>query len=198
MIEFKNLNKDEPYLKFKQNYDKAIKLGQKNIEAICISSYSKELQEVNARFVNIKFIEGSEFIFFSNYSSPKASEFISHNQISGTFFWSKINIQIRMKALINQKLRDFNQKYFADRDVKKNALAISSKQSKKIDSYEIVIDNYKKTLEKEDLKSCPAYWGGFAFKPYYFEFWEGHKSRLNKRDVYEYKNGGWLHSHLQP
>ena len=33
----------------------------------------------------------------------------------------------------------FNQKYFLDRSKEKNALAISSNQSKKIDSYEQVV-----------------------------------------------------------
>lgn len=198
MIKFKNICQDKPYLIFKDLYNRSIEAGQKNIEAICISSFSSETNEINARFVNIKFIERREFIFFSNYSSPKASEFLSHDQISGTFFWSNTNIQIRMKAFINQKNRDFNKKYFYQRDINKNALAISSDQSKKIDSYEKVLDNYKKTLKEKNLRQCPENWGGFAFKPYYFEFWEGHKSRLNKRDVYEHKKGSWVYSRLQP
>ena len=35
-----------------------------------------------------------------------------------------------------------------------------------------------------NLFDRPSNWGGYSFKPYYFEFWEGHKSRLNKRNVY--------------
>ena len=27
-----------------------------------------------------------------------------------------------------------------------------------------------------------------------FEFWEGHESRLNKREVYELKDDKWIHS----
>ena len=42
---------------------------------------------------------------------------------------------------------------------------------------------------KDNLDECPNDWGGFLFKPYYFEFWKGHESRLNERDVYEIKNG---------
>ena len=80
---------------------------------------------------------------------------------------------------------------------KKNALAISSNQSKPIDSYKQVKENYNKSLKNDDLKKCPEFWGGYSFTPYYFEFWEGHESRLNKREVYEKSDDSWKH-HYSP
>ena len=56
MIKFNNLNKEIPYLHFKKKYDEAFDAGQKGIEAISISSYNKEISEVNSRYVNLKFI----------------------------------------------------------------------------------------------------------------------------------------------
>ena len=198
MIEFNNLNKETPYLVFKDAYNKSQKSKQKNIEAICIASYSSESKEVNARFVNLKFINDKEFIFFSNYESPKSKNFLSHGQITGLIYWNSINVQIRMKAHIKQTNEEFNKTYFAQRDKKKNALAISSDQSKVISSYEAVQENYDRSLKEDNLTECPEYWGGYSFTPYYFEFWEGHESRLNKRDVYEMKSNKWVHSILQP
>ena len=198
MIKFNNLNKEDPFIFFKEKYEQALKAGQKGIEAISISSYNKEINEVDSRYVNLKFISNDEFIFFSNYDSPKASSFNSHSQIAALLYWSSINIQIRMRAKIKRTTDEFNQKYFFDRSEKKNALAISSNQSKQIESYSQVIENYNKSLESDDLRKCPEYWGGYSFTPYYFEFWEGHESRLNKRDVYEIGEGNWSHSILQP
>jgi len=63
MINFIDINTSKPYLKFVSYYDKAIK-NQKNIEAMSISSYSTILEEVNSRFVNLKFIDNDSFIFF--------------------------------------------------------------------------------------------------------------------------------------
>ena len=71
-------------------------------------------------------------------------------------------------------------------------------QSNKIDSYENVHVNYEKSLHEDNLEKCPEYWGGYSFVPYYFEFWEGHESRLNKREVYEIKNKEWDFYILQP
>jgi pyridoxamine 5'-phosphate oxidase len=198
MIKFNNLNQDIPYLLFKSKYDEALSLGQIGIEAISISTYESKTNEVDSRFVNLKFITNDEFIFFSNYDSPKASAFNSHDQIAILVYWSSINVQIRMKAKIKKTLNKYNQKYFFDRSEEKNALAISSNQSKRIASYSQVKENYNKSLKNDDLKKCPEFWGGYSFTPYYFEFWEGHESRLNKREVYEKSNDSWKHFFLQP
>ena len=198
MIKFINLIKEEPYKAFKEKYHKAIDSGQSNVEAIAISSFNKELNEVDSRFVNVKFIDNDKFIFFSNYNSPKSIAFKSHDQITGLFFWSSINVQIRLKAKIKKTDYKYNQNYFQNRSAKKNALAISSEQSKFISSYDNVLEKYNKILKKTDLSICPEYWGGFSFTPHYFEFWEGHESRVNKREVFYKTDGIWKHSFLQP
>ncbi len=198
MIEFNSISKQTPYLIFIDLYQKALNLEQKNIEAICIASYSPESSEVNARFVNLKFVNDNEFIFFSNYKSPKSQDFRSHQQITGLIYWNSINVQVRIKAYIKKTNKEFNSSYFAKRDRRKNALAISSDQSKTISSYTDVQKNFKRSLEKDNLTQCPEYWGGFSFTPYYFEFWEGHESRLNKRETYELQSNEWIHSLLQP
>ena len=198
MIQFNNLNQEIPYLLLKVKYDEAVDACQKGIEAISISSYNIKAKEVDSRYVNLKFISNDEFIFFSNYDSPKASSFNSHNQIAALVYWPSINVQIRMRAKIKKTSNEYNQKYFYDRSEEKNALAISSNQSKPIDSYNQVKENYNKSLKNDDLKKCPEFWGGFSFTPYYFEFWEGHESRLNKREVFEKNDDSWKHLILQP
>ena len=198
MINFNNLNQEIPYLLFKAKYDEAVDAGQKGIEAISISSFNKELYEDDSRYVNLKFISNDEFIFFSNYDSPKALSFNSHNQIAALVYWPSINVQIRMRAKIKKTSNDYNQNYFFDRSEEKNALAISSNQSKPIDSYNQVKENYNKSLKNDELKKCPEFWGGYSFTPYYFEFWEGHESRLNKREAYEKSDNSWKHLILQP
>ena len=112
MIKFNDLNQEIPYLFLKEKYDDAINAGQKSIEAISISSYNKEANQVDSRYVNLKFITNDEFIFFSNYNSPKASAFNSQNQIAALVYWPSINVQIRMRAKIKKTSNDYNQKYF--------------------------------------------------------------------------------------
>ena len=68
MIIFENLSSEKPFQAFKTFYDKSLTANQNNIEAICISSYSSK-KKVNARYVNLKFVNDKKFIFFSNYNS---------------------------------------------------------------------------------------------------------------------------------
>ena len=152
MIKFKNLNQEMPYQLFNEKYDEALDAEQTSIEAISISSFNKELNEVDSRYVNLKFINNDEFIFFSNYNSPKGLAFKSHDQIATLVYWSTINVQIRMKAKIKRTSNEFNQKYFFERSEEKNALAISSNQSKPIDSYNQVKENYNQSLKNDNLK----------------------------------------------
>ena len=63
MIKFSKLNQEIPYQLFKAKYDKAFDADQKAIEAISISSFNKEMNEVDSRFVNLKFVSNNEFIF---------------------------------------------------------------------------------------------------------------------------------------
>ena len=86
MIKFNNLKQEAPFLIFKKKYDEALLARQKSIEAISISSYNQQTNEVDSRYVNLKFVQNDEFIFFSNYESPKALAFNSHDQIIALVF----------------------------------------------------------------------------------------------------------------
>ena len=198
MIKFNNKHKSEPYALFYDYYLQALEKNQPNADAICISSYSKKLNLVDSRFVNLKFVNGEEFIFFSNYRSPKSSQFNSHDQISVSIFWHNINVQVRFKASIKETSKEFNQLYFQNRSSDKNALAISSSQSKHISSFKDVKDKYYETLNHANLSHCPNYWGGYAFIPYEIEYWFGNKFRLNKRILYKKDNTVWNHFILEP
>lgn len=198
MIQFINLNKEVPFQLFKEKYDEALNADQKSIEAISISSYNTEMQEVDSRFVNLKFVEDDKFIFFSNYNSPKSIAFRSHDQISALIYWSSINAQIRMKARIQKTSEKYNNEYFKKRSLDKNALAISSDQSAPILSFNQVIEKYNNVKKDRDLEKCPQHWGGFSFSPYEIEFWEGNSSRLNKRNFYKLIDNIWHHSILEP
>jgi pyridoxamine 5'-phosphate oxidase len=198
-IEFININQSEPYKKFLQLYDEAFNAQQKHIEAISISSYDIYLKEVNSRFVNLKYVNDEDWIFFSNYNSSKSEDFKHHNQISALIFWDKLNVQIRMKARIEKTSDLFSDKHFRNRSKEKNASAISSHQSQKIDSYEAIIKKYEDVYKDNSINNKrPSYWGGYSFKPYSIEFWEGKDTRLNKRNYYVFKNNTWVNYILQP
>jgi pyridoxamine 5'-phosphate oxidase len=202
MITFQEISNStsNPFKILQDNYLQAIKNNQNAIEAIAISSLDANKKYVDSRFVNLKFVNSDSLIFFSNYESNKAAQFNSNKEVmvSALLYWNTINTQIRMRGLISECDKNFSDGYFINRNSKKNALAISSQQSKKINSYNDVVSNYNFSLENSDLLKRPKYWGGYQIKPSYFEFWQGDQFRLNKRDVFEMKDNEWNHFILQP
>lgn len=199
MIKILDLDKSPPYKKLKILYHEAVNNNQSSIEVMSVSSYSTKHDEVDSRFVNLKYICKDKWIFFSNYESKKAEQFNSHNQVSALLYWNKIDVQIRIKGKVEITKEDFSDKHYSVRNLFKNALAHSSKQSQKIRSFKLIEDKHNEFLQKEDLlKKRPQNWGGFSITPYYIEFWKGHKSRLNYREVFELKNKEWISFILQP
>ena len=199
MINIDRLDKSSPYMKFYKHYDDCVSKKQKYPEAIVISSYDSNTNEVDARFVNLKYILGEEWIFFTNYNSPKSHQINEHKQISAVLHWDSIDVQIRLKAYAKKTSEIFSNKHFNLRSDAKNALAISSKQSSPIKTYEEVISNFNKVmLEKDSYEKRPSYWGGYSFTPYIIEFWKGHESRLNKRIRYTKVEKSWEVEILQP
>lgn len=199
LIKIINLDDHLPYKKFIEFYKIALNNNQSPINAIIISSFDNVKFEVDSRFVNLKYIHGDEWTFFSNYKGPKSNQFKDHNQISVIIYWESIDLQIRMKAKIRKADKYLSDEHFKNRSFSKNAIAISSNQSSKIDSYESVVRNYEEALNMiNENTERPEYWGGFTFTPYYFEFWEGNKNRINKRVAYQFIKNDWKTFILQP
>jgi pyridoxine/pyridoxamine 5'-phosphate oxidase len=82
MINIIQKNQSKPYKLFNTFYEEACKKSQKGINVISISSYNIKENEVNSRYVNLKYIDNDKWTFFTNYNSNKAKDFKSHDQIS--------------------------------------------------------------------------------------------------------------------
>tara|TARA_Y100000768_G_scaffold370798_1_gene336898 strand:+ start:848 stop:1447 length:600 start_codon:yes stop_codon:yes gene_type:complete len=199
MFEIKSKILEPPYQKFYHFYDEALKKNQNNPEAMAISSYNSKTNEVDSRFVNLKYIIDNEWIFFSNYNSPKALQFKSHDQISVLFYWNVLNLQIRIQSKIKKVDPYISDEHFALRSPEKNLLAIISDQSCEIESYKKLIKKYSDHKEMpQSISKRPNYWGGYSFEPYSFEFWTGQKFRLNLRESFFLESNKWKKKILQP
>ena len=118
MIEFNNPIKNEPYLTFRELYLKAFKFKDPCMDVVGISSYDTNKDQVDSRYVNLKYIDCDNWIFFSNYESSKATQFSTNNNISALMYWSSINVQIRMKAKIYKTSKAISDSHFLNRSNK--------------------------------------------------------------------------------
>ncbi len=197
MIEINNRINSEPISLFEKLYKKANDENQLAIQAACLSTNSAK-NRIRSRFINIKYIKDNNFIFFTNYESDKANEIDVNPNVALNFYWNSIDVQVRIEGNITKTSDTFSDEHWKKRTKAKNALAVSSNQSKKIKSYDLVLENHSYALQQENIINRPYYWGGYELKANYYEFWEGHISRINKRKVYKIKGNEWQSFILQP
>jgi pyridoxamine 5'-phosphate oxidase len=69
-----------------------------------------------------------------------------------------------------------------------------------IESREVLEENYKKfeTLFEQSPIMRPLNWGGYIVKPSSIEFWQGRKSRLHDRFLFQTANDQWYFIRLAP
>jgi pyridoxamine 5'-phosphate oxidase len=196
MIKFNLKAEIEPYKIFLANYKLAEAASQTNIEAACLSTCT-DTKIPRSRFVNIKYINDDEIIFFSNYQSPKARDIAANNHVALNFLWNAINVQVRIQGIAHKLDENRSDNHWKLRKYEKNILAISSNQSSQISSYTKIKDKYKE-FAKDNLLDRPSYWGGYVIVPSYFEIWEGHESRINKRLAFKLSGNAWESFYLEP
>ena len=76
MIQFNNLSQEIPYQLLKEKYDAAVGADQKGIEAISISSYNKEINEVDSRYVTLNLLQMINLFFLVIITHQKHLPFI--------------------------------------------------------------------------------------------------------------------------
>ncbi len=161
---------------------------------------SDQGNQPNLRTVLLKAIQEDKLIFFSNYDSQKAKEIANNNKVSLLFFWPQLERQVRIQATIEKTPVEISETYFESRPFVSRLGALASKQSTKIESRQIIEDQMRELERKSLIKKVtrPDYWGGYQITPFYYEFWQGRRSRLHDRLVFELKDKNWETYRLSP
>jgi len=190
----------DPKEKVKQWLERAKSEIEGNWNAMCVSTVDAN-NTPDSRMVLFKeFSEDNNIIFFTNYNSKKGQDIRNNSGVCANFFWDKFDTQLRIKGYVKITSREVSNKYFNSRPFASRVAAIVSNQSDKIDSYESLHEKYERLQSelKDDEVSCPEHWGGVEIVPTRIEFWEGHKNRLHKREVFELHGENWEACLLSP
>ena len=153
-----------------------------------------------SRVVLLKELTSEGFIFFTNYDSKKGKQISVNNHVSIVFFWSEAERQVRIKGVAEKISEKDSNTYFLSRPLESQLGAWSSPQSQRIESREILDDNYshyEEYFQKHEIKK-PPHWGGFLIRPVYFEFWQGRPNRLHDRIEYVLSDNEWIINRLAP
>jgi len=190
---------NDPIALFQEWFDAAKKTGMDKPEAVNLST-ATITGKVSSRIVLLKEVQGSGFVFFSNYNSRKAKDLQENANAALTFFWNILDREVRIEGMISKISREESEKYFATRPRESQLGAWASHQSAVISSREELLVRYR---EYEELflnkpVPCPDYWGGYKLTPEVIEFWQGQVGRLHDRFLFRKAASGWTKSRLSP
>ena len=174
---------DDPFL-IAQRWLEEAEYGELNDPNAMALSTVDENGMPNARIVLLKSIEKNSFIFYTNYESRKSNEISETAKGAICFYWKSLNRQVRLTGSINKVSDQVSDQYYQSRSRGSRIGAWASKQSRELESREVLMEKVKLLESKydEDIPR-PTFWGGFALKPDEVEFWEDGDFRLHDRFV---------------
>lgn len=198
-LEINQVAKD-PFFQFSQWLKEAVEAEVLEVNAMCLSTVSKD-GFPNSRVVLLKELDEG-FVFFTNYESAKGKELESNPKASLTFFWAEIERQVRIVGTVSKVSTEESDAYFLSRPYGSQLGAWASPQSQEILSRDVIETN-QKDLERKFTELAiirPPHWGGYRLVPHRVEFWQGRPSRLHDRICYEKVLGSssWKVARLAP
>lgn len=207
-VSFKQLRKDyekaelnekdldkSPFQQFEKWYLEILNISKYEANAMTLATVDSNMQP-SARIVLLKgFKKDQGFLFYTNYKSLKGNELKENPKASILFYWAELERQIRIKGVIEKVTKEESDEYFYGRPIDAQRAAIASPQSENISKEEL--EKSFKSVSKENLKR-PEHWGGLILKPNNFEFWQGRKSRMHDRLIYNLEKSGWVTKRIAP
>lgn len=188
-----------PIIQFSVWFKDAINAELVEANAMVLSTIKDS--KPSARVVLLKGFDENGFVFFTNYNSHKGLELEGNNAACLTFFWDKLERQVRIEGLMEKVSSEDSDAYFWSRPRESQIGAWVSDQSTVIEGREMLDEKlafYQQKFENEEIIPRPQHWGGYVLKPQTIEFWQGRPNRLHDRLLYTHENDSWKIERLSP
>lgn len=188
----------DPFVQFDAWMAEAIAAEVNEPTAMTLSTV--EESRPSSRVVLLKGFDDRGFVFFTNYESRKGREIGSNPNVSLNFFWPELQRQVNISGEAGRVSEEESSEYFESRPLASRIGACASAQSSVLDSRLRLEERVAELTVKysDGNVPLPPFWGGFRVVPDRFEFWQGRRSRLHDRIVYECVDDAWQIVRLSP
>ncbi len=185
--------------RFKKGMDAAVAAGVTEPTAMDLATVGAN-DRVSSRIVLLKHFDAKGFIFFTNYTSRKGKQLSDIPNAALTFFWGRIEQQVRIEGRAERISDKESDAYFATRPRISQVGAWVSQQSQPLSLRSLlerkVVDFAKLHDGQRILR--PKYWGGIRIVPDLVEFWYARRFRLHERLCYKAEATAWSVTRLYP
>lgn len=167
--------------------------------AFSLATVGADLQP-SARIVLLKGFHDGGLCFYTSHEGRKGRELEAHPRAAATFWWDRLERQVRFEGAVQRLPRELVQRYFDSRPRESQLGALTSQQSQVVADRETLDARFAANAARytEGAVPLPAHWGGYVLRPAVVEFWQGRLGRLHDRLRYRQLGGGWIIERLEP
>lgn len=189
----------DPIIQFGKWWVEALNSGIEEANAMTLATADKQGRP-SARIVLLKGYGESGFNFYTNYESRKGIELEANPQACLVFFWKELERQVRVTGSVSRVSESESDDYFNSRPIDSRLGALSSPQSRVIDSRKFLEDRFEDFKHKFGSTGIPrpSNWGGYSLAPTEIEFWQGRPGRMHDRVRYKQAGHSWIIERLAP
>ncbi len=190
----------DPIEQFDIWYEQALQADLIHPNAFTLATSTVEGKPAS-RILLLKGFNADGFVFYTNSQSKKGDHMSQNPYAAMTFWWGKLERQVRVEGAIEEVSSGDADEYFSSRPRGSQIGAWASNQSSVIDCREILDQRFKEFEDKFRDASIPRppYWNGYRLIPNSIEFWQGRDNRLHDRIRYILPpDGKWTKERLAP
>ena len=158
----------------------------------------------SGRFVLCKGIDEDGIVFYTNYQSRKGRDLDAMPWAAATFWWDRLERQVRLEGPTERVPEATSDAYFASRPYGSRIGAWASPQGFEIEDRAALERRFATARERfpEDVPiPRPPFWGGYRIRPVRMEFWQGRENRAHDRIEFRRDDPdapGWRTARLAP
>ena len=153
----------------------------------------------SVRIVLFKGLHEGAFTFYTNYDSRKGAELAARPQAALTFWWDRLERQVRIEGRVERVPAQLSDHYFHSRPRGSQIGVYTSRQSQVGNRADLDtrLAETARRFEGQDIP-LPQWWGGYRVVPENIEFWQGRLNRVHDRLRYVREGEGWRIERLEP